>query len=120
MKGLKTSTLIASTLLTTTNAFTTPTFLAKTCSSNCDKITQLYNVPPQTSESMSKEDIKSSADRQSPPQSFFELQQNCQRAAELAIADGFKLLEVEVSLCSYIIYKILHAMTSFHLSQQVY
>lgn len=95
MKGLKTSTLIASTLLTTTNAFTTPTFLAKTCSSNCDKITQLYNVPPQTSESMSKEDIKSSADRQSPPQSFFELQQNCQRAAELAIADGFQLLEVE-------------------------
>jgi len=57
--------------------------------------TSIYNVPPEATETMSKDDIKSSADRQAPPQSFFELQQNCQRAAEYAIADGLKLLEVE-------------------------
>lgn len=56
----------------------------------------LFNVPPETLASTSNmDDIKSSADRQSPPQNFFELQQNCQRATELAISDGLKLLEIE-------------------------
>lgn len=108
MKGLnKSTTLLLSSLLTTINAFTTRpnVALARTCfTKKKDKIcdnkitsspTSIYNVPPEATSNMNKEDIKSSADRQAPPQSFFELQQNCQRAAELAIADGLKLLEVE-------------------------
>lgn len=35
------------------------------------------------------------ASKQSPPASFFELQQDCIRSAKLAIADGFDLIEVE-------------------------
>ena len=62
---------------------------------------KLYNVPPLPSDADSAT-IKASSDREGPPQSFFQLQINCARAAELAIKDGYKLLEVEVctlSLC---------------------
>lgn len=105
MKVVNRSTaVILSSFLITVNAFTTRTNLARTSliTNKNDKIcskkitsTTIYNVPPETTESMNKEDIKSSADRQTPPQNFFELQQNCQRSVELAIADGLKLLEVE-------------------------
>lgn len=55
--------------------------------------TCLYNVPPPSPDDV--EAVKSAADRESPPQSFFELQINSARAAQFAIDDGFKLLEVE-------------------------
>jgi len=40
-------------------------------------------------------DLKAASDRESPPESFYQLQINSARAAELAIRDGYKLLEVE-------------------------
>ena len=55
--------------------------------------TTLFNVPPP-----SKEDtvaFKEYASKQSPPASFFELQQDCIRSAKMAIDDGIDLLEVE-------------------------
>ena len=58
------------------------------------KSTCLYNVPPPSLDD--PEAVKAAADRESPPQSFYELQINSARAAQLAINDGFKLLEVEV------------------------
>ena len=64
--------------------------------------TQLFNVPPPGTDA-DEATIKDAADREAPPQSFFQLQANCARAAELAIRDGHKLLEVEV--CSeYLLY----------------
>lgn len=57
------------------------------------KSTCLYNVPPPSLDD--PEAVKAAADRESPPQSFYELQINSARAAQLAINDGFKLLEVE-------------------------
>lgn len=56
--------------------------------------TALYNVPPPSIDG-DPVTIKEAADRESPPQSFFQLQVNCARAAELAIRDGHKLIEVE-------------------------
>lgn len=57
--------------------------------------TFLCNVPPPSADDV--ETIKDSSDRESPPQSFYELQLSSAKAAKLAIKDGFKLLEVEVS-----------------------
>mmetsp|Transcript_555 Transcript_555/g.972 ORF Transcript_555/g.972 Transcript_555/m.972 type:complete len:406 (-) Transcript_555:180-1397(-) len=56
--------------------------------------TILYNVPPPSIDG-DPNAIKDTADRESPPQSFFQLQLNCARAAELAIRDGHRLIEVE-------------------------
>ena len=56
---------------------------------------QLYNIPP-PGLNADPQIIKDAADRESPPQSFFQLQINSARAAELAIRDGHKLIEVEV------------------------
>jgi hypothetical protein len=39
--------------------------------------------------------IKDAADRESPPQSFFQLQKNSVRAVQSALRDGHKLLEIE-------------------------
>lgn len=55
---------------------------------------KLYNVPPLPNDA-DIADIKAVSDRESPPQSFFQLQENSARAAELAIKDGYKLLEIE-------------------------
>jgi len=55
--------------------------------------TFLCNVPPPSADDV--ETIKDSSDRESPPQSFYELQLSSAKAAKLAIKDGFKLLEVE-------------------------
>ena len=54
---------------------------------------RLYNIPP-PSESNVVEFIEY-ASKQSPPASFYELQQDCVRATRLARRDGYKLLEVE-------------------------
>ena len=58
--------------------------------------TKLYNVPPPSTQG-DPAAIKDVADREGPPQSFYQLQINCARAAELAIRNGHKLIEVEVS-----------------------
>jgi Domain of unknown function (DUF1995) len=55
--------------------------------------TRLYNIPPPAEED-TIEFIKF-ASKQSPPASFFELQQDCTRSVRLARADGYKLLEIE-------------------------
>lgn len=58
---------------------------------------RLFDVPvPSPSDNVA---LKVKADREKPPQSFFELNINCAKAAKLAIADGYKLIEVEV--CTY-------------------
>lgn len=56
--------------------------------------TKLYNVPPPSTQG-DPAAIKDVADREGPPQSFYQLQINCARAAELAIRNGHKLIEVE-------------------------
>lgn len=55
---------------------------------------KLFNVPPPSSDA-EPEVLKESSSRESPPQSFYQLQINCARAAEIAIKDGHKLIEVE-------------------------
>lgn len=55
--------------------------------------TQLWNVPPPSENSVVE--FKQYASKLPPPSSFFELQQDCQRAVRLARKDGHKLLEVE-------------------------
>ena len=72
--------------------------------------TMLYNVPPPSTEG-DPAAVKDVADREGPPQSFYQLQLNCARAAELAIRDGYKLIEVEVRLMCVVLY---------HLSYDIY
>jgi len=55
--------------------------------------TKLFNIPPPSTDD--KEAFKAYADKQPAPSSFFELQQDCFRSAELAMRDGYDLLEVE-------------------------
>jgi hypothetical protein len=54
---------------------------------------RLYNVPPPSETDTVA--FTQFANKQSPPSSFFELQQDCIRATRLAIRDGHRLLEVE-------------------------
>ena len=54
----------------------------------------LWNVPPPAETDI--EAFKSFASKQPPPSSFFELQQDCQRAVRLARRDGHQLLEIEL------------------------
>jgi Domain of unknown function (DUF1995) len=60
---------------------------------NGNYVSCLYNIPP-PSENNVVEFIEY-ASKQSPPASFYELQQDCVRATRLARKDGYKLLEVE-------------------------
>lgn len=62
-------------------------------SSSLTTTSRLYNIPP-PSETDTQE-FKEFASKQSPPASFYELQQDCIRAARLARRDGHCLLEVE-------------------------
>uniref|UniRef100_A0A6U0L276 DUF1995 domain-containing protein n=1 Tax=Minutocellus polymorphus TaxID=265543 RepID=A0A6U0L276_9STRA len=55
--------------------------------------TRLYNVPPPSTEDPTS--LKEAADRERPPASFFELQINSARSAQLAIDEGHRLIEVE-------------------------
>jgi hypothetical protein len=57
------------------------------------KTTRRYNVPPPSSEDTVA--YKQYASRQSPPSSFFELQQDCLSSVQAALRDGIKLMEVE-------------------------
>jgi Domain of unknown function (DUF1995) len=54
---------------------------------------RLYNIPPPSVNDVDA--FKKYADKQPPPASFFELQQDCTKAALLALRDGHKLIEVE-------------------------
>jgi hypothetical protein len=56
--------------------------------------TRLFNVPP-PSAADDPVALKTYADREKPPSSFYELQINCARAAKRAMADGHLLLEIE-------------------------
>ena len=56
-------------------------------------LTPLFNIPPPSEANVAE--FKQFASKQSPPASFFELQQDCVRSARLARKDGHKLLEVE-------------------------
>jgi hypothetical protein len=55
--------------------------------------THIFNIPAPSTED--KEAFKAYANKQAPPASFFELQQDCIRSAKVAIRDGYQLLEVE-------------------------
>jgi len=55
--------------------------------------TRLFNVPPPSTDDPAA--VKEAADREGPPESFYQLQINSARAAQLAIDDGHKLIEVE-------------------------
>lgn len=54
---------------------------------------RLHNVPPPSIDDPKA--TKEASDREPPPKSFFDLQINSARAAQLAMDDGHKLLEVE-------------------------
>ncbi|KAL7579421.1 hypothetical protein ACA910_014086 [Epithemia clementina (nom. ined.)] len=56
-------------------------------------VAPLFNIPPPSETNVAE--FKEYASKQSPPSSFFELQQDCVRSARLARKDGHKLLEVE-------------------------
>jgi hypothetical protein len=55
--------------------------------------TRLNNVPPPSEDDVDA--FREFASKLAPPSSFFELQQDCVRAAKMAIRDGHRLLEVE-------------------------
>ena len=54
---------------------------------------QMFNVPPPASDDV--EATKEYTSKQAPPASFFQLQQDCLAAAQRAVADGQKLMEIE-------------------------
>lgn len=70
---------------------TTPS--RRPASSSSSGKTLLFNIPPPAEDNVAE--FKAFADSQSPPQSFYELQQDAIRATRLARRDGHKLLEVE-------------------------
>lgn len=74
---------------TTTNAFVTTTTTA-----NFPAIQRTFPLFSEATQS-SSEELRDIANRQPPPQNFYELQSNSAKAAQLAIDDGQKLLEVE-------------------------
>ncbi|OEU23411.1 hypothetical protein FRACYDRAFT_274091 [Fragilariopsis cylindrus CCMP1102] len=64
-----------------------------TTSTTATTTTQLYNVPPPSMKDV--EGSKIYASKQSPPSSFFQLQQDCLFAAQRALQDNYRLLEIE-------------------------
>jgi hypothetical protein len=84
---------LVSLVASTASAFTVPRSPTTIQSATSSRTTKLYNIPPPSLDDV--EAFKAYADKQPPPASFFELQQDCVKAAKLALRDGFKLLEVE-------------------------
>jgi len=80
--------LIFAAAATCATAFTTPSVGTTRAAS-----THLWNVPPPAADDV--EATKEYASKMPPPASFFQLQQDCLAAAQRAIADNQKLLEVE-------------------------
>lgn len=75
------------------SAWTAPLSVPRSVTTTGRFTTRLYNVPPPSLNDVAA--FKEYADKQAPPASFFELQQDCIKAAQLALRDGHKLLEVE-------------------------
>ncbi|CAB9498377.1 Domain of unknown function (DUF1995) [Seminavis robusta] len=75
--------------VTAVSAWTVP----RISSNNPHSTTRLYNIPPPSLNDAKA--FKEYADKQPPPASFFELQQDCTKAAQLALRDGHKLIEIE-------------------------
>jgi len=70
-----------------------PSATQQTLSSSRTSSTKLFNIPPPSVDDI--EGFKAYADKQAAPASFFELQSDCLRSTQLAIRDGFDLLEIE-------------------------
>lgn len=93
---MKFLTLIVATALsatTTTTAFTAAPSTTVRQQQKRSTAFEIFNVPPPASD-----DVEATLDytsKQPPPGSFFQLQQDCLAAAQRAIADGQKLMEVE-------------------------
>lgn len=84
--------ILATALSAKTTAFTTAP-LKTSGRSASSSFFKIFNVPPPASDDV--EAMKEYTSKQSPPASFFQLQQDCLAAAQRAIADGQILLEVE-------------------------
>jgi Domain of unknown function (DUF1995) len=81
-------------LVGTTIAFSTSPINARpTTTKSIVSSTALFNVPPPSSEDVVA--YREYASKQSPPASFFELQQDCLASTERALKDGLLLMEVE-------------------------
>ena len=87
--------ILVGTLPTTTQAWILPTTTTtrSTSTNNRHPKVRLYNIPPPAT--TDRPAFQQYANRQPPPSSFFELQQDCIRSAALAIQDGELLIEVE-------------------------
>lgn len=97
MASIVRSTAILMILVTVSEAFIVPGSQKFTSATNERVVSlpsKLFNVPPLGSDA-DIADIKAASNREIPPESFMQLQINSARAAELAIRDGYKLLEVE-------------------------
>jgi len=93
---MKFLTLIVATALsaaTTTTAFTAAPSTTVRQQQKRSTAFEIFNVPPPASDDV--EATLEYASKQPPPGSFFQLQQDCLAAAQRAIADGQKLMEVE-------------------------
>jgi hypothetical protein len=85
-------------IATTSNvsAFTTTSIASSAITSTSTSTstnTKLYNVPPPSMNDV--EGTKTYASKQSPPSSFFQLQQDCLLATQRALKDSHRLLEIE-------------------------
>jgi hypothetical protein len=79
--------------LTTGLPSTHPAGITTTQSNPFHVSLRLFNVPPPSFDDIVA--YKSYASKQSPPASFFELQQDCLASTECALKDGLLLMEVE-------------------------
>merc|ERR1740117_2504710 len=78
---------------TTTSSSSSSSTVTATTTTTTTTTTQLYNVPPPSMKDV--EGSKIYASKQSPPSSFFQLQQDCLFAAQRALQDKHRLLEIE-------------------------
>ena len=79
--------------LSSVSAWTTTTSKISSVSRSRVSSTRLHNVPPPSEENV--KEFTEFASKQTPPASFYELQQDCIRATRIARKDGHRLLEVE-------------------------
>merc|ERR1711966_283361 len=74
-------------------AFSSTTTTPSATTSNRINRVRLYNVPPPAADDVVG--TKAYSDKQSPPASFFQLQQDCLAATQRALQDQQQLLEIE-------------------------
>ena len=80
-------------LVRRTMAFSSTTTTPSATTSNRINRVRLYNVPPPAADDVVG--TKAYSDKQSPPASFFQLQQDCLAATQRALQDQQQLLEIE-------------------------